>query len=57
MRAINELINAGKTLNKREREAVERHLEAHSERISIRELNDMKCIAAIRKRSKYGSYG
>ena len=57
MRSINELINSGKTLTKREREAVERHIEAHSERISIRELNDMKCLAAIRKRSKYGPYG
>jgi len=51
------LINSGKTLTKREREAVERHIEAHSERISIKELNDMKCLAAIRKRSKYGPYG
>ena len=57
MRPINELINSGKTLTKREREAVERHIEAHSERISKRELNDMKCLAAIRKRSKYGPYG
>ena len=57
MRTINELINSGKTLTKREREAVERHIEAHSERISIKELNDMKCLAAIRKRSKYGPYG
>ena len=57
MRPLNELINSGKTLTKREREAVERHIEAHSERISIRELNDMKCLAAIRKRSKNGSYG
>ena len=54
MRPINELINSGKTLTKREREAVERHIEAHSERISIRELNDMKCLGAIRKRSRYG---
>ncbi len=57
MRPINELINYGKTLTKREREAVERHIQAHSERISIRELNDMKCLAAIRKRSKYEAYG
>ena len=57
MRPINELLNSGKTLTKREREAVERHIEAHSERISKRELNDMKCIAAIRKGSKYGAYG
>ena len=57
MRTINELINSGKTLNKREREAVERHLEAHSQRISIRALNDMKCRAAIQKRSNYGAYG
>ena len=57
MRTINELINSGKTLNKREREAVERHLEAHSKRISIQESNDMKCRAAIQKRSKYGAYG
>ena len=49
MRSINELINSGKTLTKREREAVERHIEAHSEKISLRELNDMKCLAAIRK--------
>ena len=34
MRSLNELINSGKTLTKREREAVERHIEAHSERIS-----------------------
>ena len=57
MRPINELINSGKTLTKKERAAVERHIEAHSERISIKELNDMKCLAAIRKRSKYGPYG
>ena len=57
MRTINELINSGKTLTKREREAVERHIEAHSERISIKELNDMKCLAAIRKRSKHAPYG
>ena len=57
MRTINELLNSGKTLTKREAEAVERHIEAHSERISLRELNDMKCLAAIRKRSKYGTYG
>ena len=57
MRPLNELINSGKTLTKREREAVERHIEAHSERISKRELNDMKCLAAIRKRSKYVPYG
>ncbi len=57
MRTINQLINSCKTLTKREREAVERHIEAHSQRISIRELNDMKCIAAIRKRSQYGAYG
>ena len=42
MRTINELLNSGKTLTKREREAVERHIEAHSEKISLRELNDMK---------------
>ncbi len=57
MRSINQLINSGKTLTKREREAVERHIQAHSERISIRELNDMKCRAAIQKSSKYGAYG
>jgi len=57
MRPLNELINSRKTLTKKERAAVERHIEAHSERISIRELNDMKCLAAIRKRSKYGPYG
>ena len=57
MRTINELLNSGKTLTKRERKAVERHIEAHSEKISLRELNDMKCLAAIRKRSKYGPYG
>ena len=57
MRSLNELINSGKTLTKREREAIERHIEAHSERISIRELNDMKCRAAIQKRLKYGAYG
>jgi len=56
MRTINELLNSGKTLTKREREAVERHIEADSERISLRELNDMKCLAAIRKRSKYAPY-
>ena len=56
MRTINELLNSGKTLTKREREAVERHIEAHSEKISLRELNDMKCLSAIRKRSKYGPY-
>ena len=56
MRTINELLNSGKTLTKREREAVERHIEAHSEKISLRELNNMKCLAAIRKRSKYGPY-
>ena len=56
MRTINELLNSGKTLTKREREAVERHIEAHLEKISLRELNDMKCLAAIRKRSKYGPY-
>ena len=54
MRTINELINSGKTLNKREREAVERHLEAHSQRISIRALNDMKCRAAIQKDKNMG---
>ena len=57
MRSLNELINSGKTLTKREREAVERHIQAHSERISINEMNDMKCRAAIKKRSKYGPYG
>ena len=57
MRTINELLNSGKTLTKREREAVERHIDAHSEKISLKELNDMKCLAAIRKRSKYGGYG
>ena len=56
MRTINELLNSGKTLTKREREAVERHIEAHSEKISLRELNNMKCLAAIRKRSQYGPY-
>ena len=54
MRPINDLINSGKTLTKREREAVERYLEASSKRISLRELNDMKCLAAIRQRQKYG---
>tara|TARA_Y100001968_G_scaffold72564_1_gene63923 strand:+ start:600 stop:773 length:174 start_codon:yes stop_codon:yes gene_type:complete len=57
MRTINQLINSGKTLTKREREAVERHLEAHSETISLKELNELKCRAAIAKRSKYGAYG
>ncbi len=57
MRPINELVNSGKTLTKREREAVERHLQAHSKRISIQESNEMKCRAAIQKRSKYGGYG
>ena len=57
MRTINELLNSGKTLTKREAEAVERHIAAHSQRISLRELNDKKCLAAIRKRSKYGPYG
>ena len=57
MRPLNELINSGKTLTKREREAVERHIQAHSERISIKDMNDMKCRAAIKKRSKYGPYG
>ena len=57
MRSLNELINSGKTLTKREREAVERHIEAHSERISLTEMNDMKCRAAIKKRPKYGAYG
>jgi len=52
MRTINELLNSGKTLTQRETEAVERHIAAHSQRISLRELNDMKCLAAIRKRSK-----
>ena len=57
MRSLNELINSGKTLTKKEGEAVERYLEAHAQRISLRELNDMKCRAAIRKRSQYGAYG
>ncbi len=57
MRSLNELINSGKTLTKREREAIERHIQAHSERISKRDLNDMKCLAAIRKRLRYGAYG
>jgi len=52
MRSLNELMNSCKTLTKREREAVERHIQAHSERISIKEMNDMKCRAAIKKRSK-----
>ena len=57
MRSLNELINSGKTLTKREREAVERHIEAHSERISLTEINDIKITAAIKKRSKYAAYG
>ncbi len=57
MRSLNELINSGKTLTKREREAVERHIEVHSERISLTEMNDIKIMAAIKKRSKYGAYG
>ena len=50
MRPLNKLINSGKTLTKREREAVERHIQAHSEEISQRELNALKVKAAIRKR-------
>ena len=56
MRSIEQLINSGKTLTKKERESVERHIEADSERISIKELNNMKCRAAIQKRSIYSPY-
>ena len=38
----NELINSGKILTKREPEEIEGNSEAHSERISTGELNDMK---------------
>ena len=44
-------------MTKREREAVERQIEANSERIPIKEMNDMKIMAAIKKRSKYAAYG
>ena len=52
MRPIEDLINSGKTLTKKETLAVERYIQANSEQISLRELNDLKCIAAIRKRWK-----
>ena len=50
MRPIEDLINSGKTLTKKETLAVERYIQANSEQISLRELNDLKCISAIRKR-------
>ena len=52
MRPIEDLINSGKTLTKKETLAVERYIHANSEQISLREFNDLKCIAAIRKRWK-----
>ena len=52
MRPIEDLINSGKTLTKKETLAVERYIQANSEQISLRELNDLKCISAIRKRRK-----
>ena len=52
MRPIEDLINSGKTLTKKETLAVERYIQANSEQISLRELNDLKCISAIRKRWK-----
>ena len=51
MRPLSELINSGKTLTKKEREAVERHIHSSSERITHRELNDMKIKAAIGKQA------
>ena len=52
MRPIEDLINSGKTLTKKETLAVERYIQANSEQISLRELNDLKYISAIRKRWK-----
>ena len=52
MRPIEDLINSGKTLTKKETLAVERYIQANYEQISLRELNDLKCISAIRKRWK-----
>ena len=52
MRPIEDLINSCKTLTKKETLAVERYIQANSEQISLRELNDLKCISAIRKRWK-----
>ena len=52
MRPIEDLINSGKTLTKKETLAVERYIQANSEQVSLRELNDLKCISAIRKRRK-----
>ena len=52
MRPIEDLINSVKTLTKKETLAVERYIQANSEQISLRELNDLKCISAIRKRRK-----
>ena len=52
MRPIEDLINSGKTLTKKETLAVERYIQTNSEQISLRELNDLKCISDIRKRWK-----
>ena len=52
MRPIEDLINSGKTLTKKETLAVERYIHANSEQISLREFNDLKCISAIRNRWK-----
>ena len=52
MRSLNELLNSGKTLTKKETEVVERYIEANSTRISLEELNYLKCKAAIHERWK-----
>ncbi len=52
MRSLNELLNSGKTLTKKETEVVERYIEANSTRISLEELNYLKCKAAIQERWK-----
>ena len=52
MRSLNELLNSGKTLTKKETEVVERYIEANSTRISLEELNHLKCKAAIHERWK-----
>ena len=57
MRSLNELLNSGKTLSKKETEVVERYIEANSTRISLEELNYLKCKAAIHERwKKWGQY-
>ena len=42
-------------MNKSERERVERHIAESSKQITVKELNHLKSVAAIRSGNRFGS--